>query len=443
MSNYKTFTAIADSGPFIRKLILDMPCSVGRNDVGIDSFNVYTERHYVGSDEVISSVNFLHPESPARPSKGYIVPRRVFPSDAVGNEAETGTCVTIAFDEVPLAKRIEGEMLKSEYIENHFRITQLKEIPGNPPVSGLVFDTCSGDVCPDTQGWACGEMKNGRLKYGFFTPDFKNLDHPAAGLNGQPKKPVPAKIPLVIWLHGAGEGGQDPRVAYTGNRVTALSASSIQRKLGGAAWVLAPQCPTVWMDDGREQLGHSNISIYTEDLKACIDEFVSMHGERIDTGRIYIGGCSNGGFMTIRMITDYPEYFAAAFPACEVFYEENITDEIVDKLRKTPIWFAHSEPDELVPPLETSIPLYRRLKKSGANVHFSYFDHMEDLTGMYKDEEGRPVHYFNHAVWIHVFNDDCIHDFEGTTVIEDGVPVTLWGWVGKQRLVTPCHLSYI
>lgn len=44
-------------------------------------------------------------------------------------------------------------------------------------------------------------------------------------------------------------------VAYTGNKVAALSWPDIQRKLGGAAYILTPQCPTVWMDDGVEKLG--------------------------------------------------------------------------------------------------------------------------------------------------------------------------------------------
>lgn len=46
---------------------------------------------------------------------------------------------------------------------------------------------------------------------------------------------------------------------------------------------------------------------------ACIEEFVELHKDQIDADRIYIGGCSNGGFMTMRMIVDYPKYFAAAY----------------------------------------------------------------------------------------------------------------------------------
>lgn len=57
------------------------------------------------------------------------------------------------------------------------------------------------------------------------------------------------KAPLVVYLHGAGEGkgatqGEGATRAYTGNRVTALSQKQIQRYFGGFAWVLVPQSPT-------------------------------------------------------------------------------------------------------------------------------------------------------------------------------------------------------
>lgn len=105
-----------------------------------------------------------------------------------------------------------------------------------------------------------------------------------------PKHEAGQKLPLIIWLHGAGEGGNDPLVAYTGNRVTALSSPKVQRELGGAAWVLVPQCPTVWMDDGKEQLGRSNQSIYSKPLKACIDQFIAEHVDEVDGRAVLCDG---------------------------------------------------------------------------------------------------------------------------------------------------------
>lgn len=434
MERYKTFTTVTDFGPYVTKLVLALPCEVRAADVCPEFFNVYVERKDAVTGDIIMARNFFEPEAPALPSKGYQEIKKAYPCDSQGNYCIRGTFVALELGEEPLGKRTEGTMLTSAYIKNDYRVTLLHPLPGvsgdAPAVSGLVFDQYDGDICPQLLGWANGESKTAvvcfktpdkkseaaHLKYGYFTPPT-----------------VDTKLPLVIWFHGAGEGGTDPRIAYTGNKVVNMSSPELQKKLGGAAWVLVPQCPTVWMDDGVEQLGHSNRSIYTESLKACIDEFIAEHEESIDRNRIYIGGCSNGGFMTVRMAIDYPDFFAAAFPACEAFFDENITDDMIRILKSLPIWLIHAKGDELVSPQETALPLYHRLIDAGAdNVHFTYFNRMQDMSGMYRDELGRPQRFFNHGVWVHVYNDDCLTDFDGRFVMCDGEPVTLWEWLGKQ-----------
>ena len=214
--------------------------------------------------------------------------------------------------------------------------------------------------------------------------------------------------------------------------MTALSQTAIQDYFGGAAWVLVPQCPTFWMDDGVEQLGSSNKSIYSKPLRALIDTFVSQRADRIDADRIVIGGLSNGGFMTIRMCLDYPEFFSAGIATCAPFFVENQTPEVIATLAKTPLWFVHSKGDELVDPAQTVLPLYRKLHAAGAPVHCTYFDHVEDLTGRYKEPDGRPKRTFNHGVWIHVYNDFCHTDLDGTNVTLQGDPVGIWEWVARQ-----------
>ena len=93
-----------------------------------------------------------------------------------------------------------------------------------------------------------------------------------------------------------------------GNRVTALSSPDIQEKLGGAAYILAPSSPTYWMDSGSGEIANDNKSIYTKALKTLIDEFIEARPD-IDHKRIYVGGLSNGGFMTMRLVADYPGFF--------------------------------------------------------------------------------------------------------------------------------------
>jgi predicted esterase len=434
MEKYKVITTLADQGPYISKLILELPCEIGENDITKDSFNVYVERKDIDTGEVIFRREIGAEIKLA--SKGYQKVLKAYPCDDKGKKCNKSIFAALELPEEQLGKRIEGSILTSKYIKNDYRITLLHNLPGIIPVNGLVFDTCTDDICPQLKGWENGRSSYEKLKinYGYFSPDFEKLRNPTPDFFGNVTKLKSEKLPLIVWLHGAGEGGQDSKIAYTGNKVANLSSPTMQKKLEGAAWVLVPQCPTVWMDDGVEQLGRSNQSIYVEPLKASIDEFIAGHEEQIDRSRIYIGGLSNGGFMTIRMLIDYPNFFAGAIPTCECFYKENITKEIIEKLKDIPTWFVHAKGDELVPPQETAIHLYKELKKAGAkNVHFTYFDHMEDLTGMYKDDLGRPMQYFDHAVWIHVYNDDCYTDIDGGYVMFEGEPITLWEWLGKQH----------
>lgn len=416
MAKYKLVTRMTDSGPYIRKLILDLGCEVGVNDLSPEHFNVYCQRREADGSILMRQERGA---PKALPSVGYQQVRAAYPCTPEGVMQPRSRFAALELAEERLGKRIEGNVFASRYIQNCYRVTQLKPFPSSTPdeapVTGLVFDTCGGEIAPELKGWSNAANT---MRYGFFTP----------------KHETGEKLPLVIWLHGAGEGGDDTLVAYTGNRVTALSGAHLQNSFGGAAWILVPQCPTVWMDDGKEKLGRSNRSIYSKSLKACIDGFIEDHQDEIDTDRIYLTGVSNGGFMTVRMLLDYPGFFAAAAPGCTPFYEENITEEVLGKLEKVPIWFTHAKGDELVDPKETVLPLYKGLKAVNApNVHLTYWNEVKDPTGEYRDAEGRFKKYFNHAVWVLMLNDACRTEIDGSLVLEDGVPVTLWEWLGAQR----------
>ena len=128
------------------------------------------------------------------------------------------------------------------------------------------------------------------------------------------------KNALVIWLHGAGEGGTDPYIDILGNEVTSLVSKEFQSLFEGA-YVLAPQSPTMWMDDGTGAYQNGDKgSMYAESLFEMIDAYVKANDD-IDPNRVIIGGCSNGGYMTMEMVLKHPTYFAAAFPICEAFQD--------------------------------------------------------------------------------------------------------------------------
>lgn len=432
---YTTVIAHGDFGPWIEKLILELPCEIGVNDIDSATFNVFCARHEFTDGSILMRKE--KGSDHAAPSQGYVNVRAAYPCDASGIRTARGTHAALELPECRLTKTVEGSVLHARFVENRFRVTQTAELPAAPdPISGLVFCERAAAIAPALAGWTnaqASEPVNGIcLKYGYYTPSFEDMPAPADDPLAKSAE-RPGKAPLIIWLHGAGEGGEEPELAYTGNRVTVLSQPHIQGLLGGAAWVLVPQSPTFWMDDGEEQLGRSNISIYTEPLKALIDEFVAAHAEQIDTERIIIGGLSNGGFMTVRMCADYPGFFAAGLPVCAPFYIENQTPEMIDALVRTPLWFVHAKGDELVDPRETSLPLYHALREAGATVRMTYFDHVEDLTGRYREADGTPKRIFSHGVWVHVYNDFCRTDLDGTNVLLDGEPVGLWEWAAAQR----------
>ena len=436
---YATVTTLGDFGPWISKIILDLPGSVRAGDVQADAFSAFCARRTHDGDIVMRAEKGT-PLS--LPSQGYLRVVDAYPCDECGNRLAEGTHVALVTCEERLTKCIEGSVLGSQYVDCDITVTQVREITlaNDPaPLSGLVFDESRAALCPELDRWHVGEMLEPvdgiSLKYGYYEPDFEPVSPALAGPFAKPAS-KPEKAALLIYLHGAGEGTgeamwEGPERAYTGNRVTALSQNPIQGYFRGAAWVLVPQCPTFWMDDGVEQMGRSNKSIYSAALNALIDEFIAAHDDRIDTSRIVIAGLSNGGFMTVRMCLDNPGFFAAALPCCAPFFTENQTPQAIAALAQTPMWFTHSKGDELVDPLDTALPLYHKLVEAGADVHMTYLDHVEDLTGRYREADGSPKKTFNHGVWIHQFNDFCRTDLDGTNVLVNGEPVSCWEWAAR------------
>lgn len=227
------------------------------------------------------------------------------------------------------------------------------------------------------------------------------------------------KNPLFIWLHGAGEGGTNPEVVVLGNEVSALAGSDFQSALGGA-YILAPQCETYWMDSGSGQIQADGKTMFTKSLMELIETYVKNNSD-IDTDRIYIGGCSNGGFMTMNMLFNYPDYFAAAVPICEAYPDAAITDEMLESIKDIPIWMIAAATDTTVDPTQFILPTYERLSKISTVAKKSYFDAVLDLSRKY-DVDGVQYEYMGHYSWVYFFNNE----------VNDG-STNLYKWLGAQK----------
>ena len=252
--------------------------------------------------------------------------------------------------------------------------------------------------------------------------------------------------PLVIWLHGGGEGGVDVSITLLGNEVVSLIRPEIQSHFtteGGAdgAYVLSIQCQTMWMGTSKG-FGHGEYpSLYADVLKSCIDYYVDLNPD-VDRNRIYLGGCSNGGFMTMHMLIRHPRYFAAAYPTCEAYLDENISDNEIKALAEENIWIVQSYDDMTVDPKTHCIPTFQRLVKAGAkNVWMSMF---EDVQGI--DNPGQKL--YGHFSWCYLFNDAVTMSQEqsegdvkpsnngGGSVAPQG-HANIYEWMNAQVLTAP------
>lgn len=230
---------------------------------------------------------------------------------------------------------------------------------------------------------------------------------------------------LFVWLHGAGEGGvedTDPYLTALGNKVTAYFSEDFQETLGGAN-VLVPQCPTFWMDiDGKVNWQNNDGTSYYED---ALMELIDSYKEEVGAKNVVVAGCSNGGFMTMRLILSNPDYFTAAVPICEAMKDEYVTDEELEGIKDLPIYFIYSEDDTTVDPTTYEKPTIKRLEKLGAsNLHVSTTEHVIDTSGKYDElNDGEPYQYNGHWSWIYFDNNEADCDEHGEQV---------WQWIADQ-----------
>ena len=148
-----------------------------------------------------------------------------------------------------------------------------------------------------------------------------------------------AKYPLVVWLHGMGDGAE-PGLPVVKSNIAYWSSDEFQARFkpAGGAFVLAAR--------SREEDGIFWGNQMIEPLRAAIDDFIEQNKKNIDLSRIYVGGYSMGGKMTLKMAVAYPEMFAAAFPICPAWAP---SEELIERsLKDMPVWITSSTRDPLV-----------------------------------------------------------------------------------------------
>ena len=153
-----------------------------------------------------------------------------------------------------------------------------------------------------------------QLEYLLFLPN--SYDH-------SPDK----KWPMIIFLHGAGERGNNlellkkhgiPKIIEQNPDFQFITAS--------------PQCPKDSWWTGELRL-----------LNELVDEITNKY--EVDTSRIYLTGLSMGGFGTWSLASMNPERYAAIAPICG----GGEPGRAARALKNMPVWVFHGAKDTVVP----------------------------------------------------------------------------------------------
>ena len=399
-----TYTLVVDGydwGACVSKIIL----SVGKNisEVNEKDYNVFVER----------SSECTEIEGEGASGERTII--YAYVSDEAGNLVQSGSYVTLVLyvsPVLPLGSALQyvrnGKCRGNVWVDYRVRVVDSK--------TGMVWDTETGRLSKlldrfDLSGRYRYD-ENLTMSYAWYAP---------VGKQG--------RSPLIIWLHGGGEGGTDPSVPLMANRAANYASDAIQAIFKGA-YVLVPQCPGAWMHNAKGVMTEGKEDdVYHVGLMQLIKDFVGDHPD-IDKDRIYVGGCSNGGYMSLKLILDHPDYFAAGFISSLAYQSQYISDDQIESIKEVPIWFVQSADDRTTIPEKTVIPVYKRLKAAGAgNVHFSFYNHVVDITGFYGGED---FHYNGHWSWVYCHANLCRWDYDGSPVEVDGRTVTIMEWLAAQ-----------
>ena len=198
------------------------------------------------------------------------------------------------------------------------------------------------------------------------------------------------KYPLVIWLHGMGDGSSEGR-QVSAQEISLWSSAEYQSRFknAGGAFILAPRSLE------ENELYWDDCLIYP--LRATIDDFIAQNRDNVDVSRIYIGGYSMGGKMTLKMAVAYPGFFAAAFPICPAWAPDR---DAAAKLKDMPVWMTSGKTDPLVNYNRLVLPTWRNIT-SQSNVKESCRLSSLAITA----KPNGIAHYSAHFSWLAVNND--------------------------------------
>lgn len=176
-----------------------------------------------------------------------------------------------------------------------------------------------------------------------------------------------AKYPLVLFLHGAGERGDDNQKQLVHVAKEFAKNEMMERY---PCFVVAPQCPTDnrWVEVDWGAAAHTMPETPSVPLSATFELLNRLKDELpIDPQRIYVCGLSMGGFGAWDAIQRHPELFAAAVPICgggDPAFAKHIED--------IPVWVFHGDQDGAVQ-VKRSREMVNALSKLDSDVIYTEY----------------------------------------------------------------------
>jgi predicted peptidase len=175
--------------------------------------------------------------------------------------------------------------------------------------------------------------------------------------------------PIILFLHGAGERGDDGLMQTDAGIATAIR----EERSRFPAIVVMPQCRKgVWWTDSPME------PVAIQALEQATKEF---HG---DLRRTYLTGLSMGGYGTWAFAGKYRGRFAAIVPICGgVLKPDKARTQPADDNTPyktaaekigaaTPVWIFHGDADDTVPVTESQ-RMNEAMKVLGGEVHYTEY----------------------------------------------------------------------
>lgn len=173
--------------------------------------------------------------------------------------------------------------------------------------------------------------------------------------------------PLVIFLHGAGERGDDNTKQMVHGVADFVKPESRAKY---PCFLIAPQCPTGkrWAEVDWSAAKHDMPPEPGETMALLLGLIDSLVKDLpIDKKRIYVTGLSMGGYGTWDILARRPDFFAAGMPICG-----GADEKTAPRIVKIPVWVFHGDKDTAVK-VERSRNMVEALKKAGGMPKYTEY----------------------------------------------------------------------